>query len=213
MARYKLLLDESGSFESLQEQYIIIGGVFFNEKDEKELEKIFVPLHQHLCNTLNIEELHGSKDKKLYNYIAPLIGSMDTIHPVVFVIDKKKSFIFSTYDKKSFKYNKAIEHLIRKLLYDDLITYNDELSIKIDNINIKTDELDNLKYYLPATYSFVKSVSQEDSKNSICIQLADIIVNSFSKKTICKSTSTQIKLLNPKIYCFLPETVDDYIKE
>ena len=213
MAKYKLLLDESGSFESLMERYIIIGGVFFNEEDEPELEKIFVPLHNHLCSTLNIEELHGSKNKELYNYIAPIIGSMDTIHPVVFVIDKYKTFIFRTYDKKSFKYNKAIEHLIHKLLHDNLITYDDELFIKIDNINIKEAELDNLKNYLPSTFSFVKSVVQEDSKNSICIQLADLIVNRFSKKYYCKPDTTPIKLLNPKIYCFLPETVDDYIKQ
>ena len=49
MGRYKLLLDESGNFDSLIERYIIIGGLFFCEDDQEQLEKIFIPLHQHLC--------------------------------------------------------------------------------------------------------------------------------------------------------------------
>lgn len=213
VARYKLLLDESGNFDSLIERYIIIGGLFFCEDDQEQLEKIFIPLHQHLCEVLKKPELHGSENKELYNYVAPIIGSLETIHSVVFVIDKHKTFIFRKYDKKSFKYNKAIEHLIQKMIDDKLITYNDELIIKIDNINLNENELNNLNDYLPSKYSFVKKVTQEDSKDNICIQLSDLIVNRFSKKNFCKPSSTAIKLLNPKIYCFLSETFDDYIKE
>lgn len=213
MAKYKLLLDESGSFDSSMERYIIIGGLFFCEDDEKNLEQIFIPLHQHLCNIFGIEELHGADNKDLYNYVAPIIGSLDTLHPVIFVIDKYKTFIFRKYDKKSFKYNKAIEHLIKKMLEDGLLTNADELYIKIDNINLKETEIHNLNNHLPSTFDIVKSVSQEDSKNNICIQMADLIVNRFSKKSFCKPNTMPIKLLNPKIYCFLSETIDDYIKE
>ena len=99
------------------------------------------------------------------------------------------------------------------MIDDKLITYNDELIIKIDNINLNENELNNLNDYLPSKYSFVKKVTQEDSKDNICIQLSDLIVNRFSKKSFCKPSSTAIKLLNPKIYCFLSETFDDYIKE
>lgn len=212
MAKYKLLLDESGSFDSLIERYIIIGGLFFCESDEKDLEQIFIPLHQHLCDVFNIDELHGSDNKELYNYVAPIIGSLDKIHPVIFVIDKYKTFIFRKYDKKSFKYNKAIEHLIQKMLEDGLLTEKDELSIKIDNINLKESEISNLNDYLPLKFDMVKKVSQVDSKNNICIQMADLIVNRFSKKSICRPNNMPIKLLNPKIYCFLSETIDDYIK-
>lgn len=211
MAKYKLLLDESGNFDSLNERYIIIGGLFFCENDEKQLEKIFVPLHYHLCKVFGVEELHGSKNKELYNYVAPIIGSIDKIHPLIFVIDKYKTFIFKKYDKKSFKYNKAIEHLLQKMLDDKLIDHDDELIIKIDNINLNKAEISNLDQYLPSNYPFVKQVIQEDSKNNICIQLADLIVNRFSKKSFCKPNSTPIKLLNPKIYCFLKETMEDYI--
>lgn len=213
MAKYKLLLDESGSFDSLMERYIIIGGLLFCEENEKDLEQIFIPLHQHLCNVFNIDELHGADNKDLYNYVAPIIGSLDTLHPVIFVIDKYKTFIFRKYDKISFKYNKAIEHLIQKMLDDGLLTGKDELYIKIDNINLKDAEIHNLNNYLPSTFDIVKSVNQEDSKNNICIQLADLIVNRFSKKSFCKPNTMPIKLLNPKIYCFLSETIDDYIKE
>ena len=99
MAKYKLMLDESGVFDSLIDRYIIIGGLFFDEKDELELTKIFLPLQKHLCEALNVDELHGKTNKKIYNYVAPIIGSIDTFHPVILVIDKYKSFIFRKYDK------------------------------------------------------------------------------------------------------------------
>lgn len=213
MTKYKLLLDESGSFDSFIERYIIIGGLLFCEDNEKDLEQIFIPLHHHLCSVFNIDELHGADNKNLYNYVAPIIGSLDTLHPVIFVIDKYKTFIFRKYDKKSFKYNKAIEHLIQKMINDGLLTDKDELYIKIDNINLKETEIHNLNNYLPSLFNIVKSVNQEDSKNNICIQMADLIVNRFSKKNFCKPNKMPIKLLNPKIYCFLSETIDDYIKD
>ena len=98
------------------------------------------------------------------------------------------------------------------MIEDGLLTNNDELFIKIDNIDLKKTEIYNLNNYLPSTFDIVKRVSQEDSKNNICIQMADLIVNRFSKKSFCKPNAMPIKLLNPKIYCFLSETIDDYIK-
>lgn len=114
MAKYKLLLDESGNFDSLNERYIIIGGLFFCENDEKQLEKIFVPLHYHLCKVFGVEELHGSKNKELYNYVAPIIGSIDKIHPLIFVIDKYKTFIFKKYDKKVLSIIKQLSICFKK---------------------------------------------------------------------------------------------------
>lgn len=101
MAVYKLLLDESGNFDNRNERYIIIGGVLFNKKHQEELEKVFVPLHKHVCDAYGYKELHGSENKELYKHIAPVVGCIDEIYPVVFVVDKKKSFIFDKYDKKA----------------------------------------------------------------------------------------------------------------
>ncbi|MBE6152394.1 MAG: DUF3800 domain-containing protein [Firmicutes bacterium] len=213
MAVYKLLLDESGNFDNRNERYIIIGGVLFDEKNQEKLEKIFIPLHKHVCNVFGCKELHGSKNKELYKYVASIVGAIDEISPVIFVVDKKKSFIFDKYDKKSFKYNKAIEHLINKMLNDGLIKQKDKLYIKIDKINLNKLEQHNLHTYLPNQFDFVKEVVEEDSRNSICLQIADLIVNRFSKKTRCKLSSIEVKMLNPKIYCFLSETIDDYLKE
>lgn len=213
MEKYKLLIDESGNFEAKNERYIIIGGLFFNEDKQEDLEKIFIPLHKHLCTAYKSDELHGKSNKKLYYHIAPIIGCIDYLYSIIFVIDKQKSFIFKRYNGKSFKYNKALEHLIRKMIQDNLLTEKDELNIKIDDINLNDKELINLKKYLPSIYPFVKSVSQENSKYNICLQLSDVIVNKFSKNSICKTSSIEIKLLNPKIYCFLSETLEDYIVE
>ncbi len=213
MAKYKLLLDESGSFDNADERYLILGGVFFNEDDQQELEKIFMPLQRHICEVLKRTEMHGNDDKNLFKYIAPVIGSNHLICPIVFVIDKKESFIFSMYNKKSFKYNKAIEHLIQKMLDNNLISKKDELHIIIDNINLNKDEKKNLASYLPRIYKFVTKVEESDSKVKVSLQLADVIVNRFSKKTKCKLSSTDMLLLNPTIYCFLSSTEHDYLEE
>lgn len=182
MSKYKLLLDESGSFDNKDEKYVIIGGVLFKEEYQPELEKIFVPLHTHLRNVLKCEELHATRNKELFDYLAPILGACEYITPIVFVIDKKSSFIFDNYDHKSFKYNKAIQHLIKKMIKDGLVNNDDELYIKIDNINLNRDETDNLTNWLPKNMSIVKEVKQGDSRDYIALQLADIIVNNFSKK-------------------------------
>lgn len=213
MANYKLLLDESGSFSDNGEKYIIIGGVLFNEENQKELEKTFFPLHKLLCETFGCEELHGSENKKYFNYLCAVIGANEYLKPVIFVIDKQKSFIFNKYDKISFKYNKAIEWLIKKLLGCSLITINDRLYIKIDNINLNEKEKENLKNYLPHQFDFVYEITEADSKDVICLQLADIIVNQFSKNQKCKRSSEKLKLLNPEIFCFLEDTYEEYIME
>ena len=213
MSKYKLLLDESGNFDSKNEKYIIIGGILFEQKYQEELEKVFIPLHEHLCCVLGCDELHASRNKKIFDYVAPVLGSSKYIQSIVFVIDKTECFIFKKYDKKSFKYNKAIQHLIRKMIEDNLISKEDELYIKIDNINLNEYENKNIETWLPNNVEVVKEVVQDDSKNIISLQLADIIVNNFSKKDICKKNSVRVKMLNPKIYCFLNQTINDYIIE
>lgn len=213
MANYKLLLDESGSFSNKKEKYIIIGGVLFNEEYQTELEKIFVPIHKLMCDVFKREELHGTENKKYFNYLCAVIGSNEYIEPVIFVIDKQKAFIFDKYDKISFKYNKAIEWFVLNLLANSLITFSDNLYIKIDNINLNEKEKENLNNYLPNKFNFVCDITEADSKDVICLQLADIIVNHFSKNRKCKLSSEEIKLLKPSIFYFLPETYNDYIIE
>lgn len=213
MKKYKLILDESGSFENDFEKYVIIGGLLFDEKNQECLEKIFVPFHNHICNVFGYNELHGTDNKKLYNIVAPVIGSCDLIKTVIFVIDKKESFIFKNYDKKSFKYNKAIQHLVNKLINDQILNIDDELYIKIDNINLNTKEKENLSTWIPQNIKVVKQVIEDDSKNVICLQFADVIVNGFSKKGKCKKSSDKVKMLNPIIYCFLDKTADEYVEE
>ena len=45
------------------------------------------------------------------------------------------------------------------------------------------------------------------------LKLYQDISNNFSKKDICKKNSVRVKMLNPKIYCFLNQTINDYIIE
>ena len=210
MAKYKLLIDESGTFYN-EERYLIFGGVYFRLDDQQILEDEFVPLHKLICKSLNIKELHGSENKEIFNYICAPLGANNKIFPFVFVIDKERSFIFDKYNKKSFKYNKAIEWLIRRMIINSLFDEtNDEIFITIDDINLNHEEKENLYNYLPSTLPCIKNVISEDSRKIICLQFADVIANHFSKKRKCNINDPKIKLLNPKIFCFLEETEKEY---
>lgn len=212
MNEYYLLLDERGSFNN-DEKYIVIGGVLFNKKDYSYLEKIFMPFHNNLCEVLKSDELHSCKIRKLKDYVLPLIGSIEEIKPVVLVIDKQETFIFDKYDKISFKYNKAIEHLVNKLVENDIIEPDAKIMIKLDNINTSKIEQDNMKNYLKRNHKNVKSVEECDSKSLVCIQLADIIVNSFSTKQAISKNNIYIRLMKPSILYFLKNTEVNYIRE
>lgn len=212
MNKYRLVIDESESFSNENEKYIIIGGLLCNEQKEKQLEDKFRPIHNNICKAFSVKELHGVENKKYFRYLCAAIGSEENLLPVVMVVDKQNSYIFDRYDKKSFKYNKAIEYLIYHLLEDNYIENNDELSIIIDNINLSSKETKNLSEYLPKTIKCVKKVEQRDSRECICLQLADVIVNRFSKKKNISRQDKEMVLLHPQIYTFLEETINEYVK-
>ncbi len=212
MAQYKLFLDESGTFSKNGEKYLIIGGLYFDINNQKILEKEFLPIHTSLCNTFNCEELHGSEKKKIYNYLCTSIGANKDIMPVVFVIDKNESYIFDTYDLISYKYNKAIEWLIKQMIDEKLLNQEeDKIDIIIDNYNPSKVETNNSLNHLPSILSCVNSVKLVDSKDDIFLQFSDIIVNHFSKNKVCNKKSPDIQLLNPSIICFLKITEGEYI--
>lgn len=50
MSKYKLLLDESGSFDNKDEKYVIIGGVLFKE----EYQLILLKVRKNLKNRFEI---------------------------------------------------------------------------------------------------------------------------------------------------------------
>ena len=64
MTKYKLLLDESGCFDNIDERYIIIGGLLFNEDNQDKLEEILTPIYKHLLYVYDCDELHGCENKE-----------------------------------------------------------------------------------------------------------------------------------------------------
>ena len=212
MAKYKFIIDESGNFNN-KEKYIIIGGVLFNINDQEELEKYFFPIHNNYCSILNKNELKGSELGKLSLPIISHIGHKKEIMPVVFIIDKEESFIFNKYDKLCFKYSKAIEWMVKKLDDNDIINLDvDELYIRIDNINLSDSDKINFYNWLPKNLICIKEIKEGDSKDFIALQLADVVVNSFSKNKVYDKGTIKNKLLNPIILFFLEETEKHYIK-
>lgn len=213
MNKYKLILDESGTFSNNGEKYIIIGGLFYNIKYEQELDKKFRALHKNVCEAFKVKELHAADNKKYFTYICASIGAEKNIKPVIIVIDKEKSYIFKKYDKLSFKYNKAIEYLLLHMLSDDYFNEYDKVQIRIDNINISNREKSNLHNYLHERYRFVSKLEDSDSRKYICLQLADVIVNKFSKKMVISAKDKELVMLHPHIYTFLDETLEEYVKD
>lgn len=213
MKIFELILDESGSFSNKDEKYLIIGGILFEQNKKNEIESYFKPIHKKYCEILEDNELKASKNKKLRLPLFSHIGMYKDIIPIVYVIDKNKAYVFEWYDKNSFKYNKAIEWLIKDMAYKGLINLDDDkIIVKFDNINLSNHEKHNFKNWLPSQLKCVISVEEIDSKNSMGIQMADYIVNSFSKNKFCSVNELGIKLLQPQIIFFLKTTENDYIK-
>lgn len=209
--KYKMYLDESGNFGNHNERYFILGGLIFNTENENIIDSVFSPLKRHLCYAYNISELHASKNKSLYSIIAPVIGSNCNVIPFAIIIDKKESWAFDVLYDKSFRYNKAIEYICKRLIEEQIISNHDCVDIVLDDININKKEKDNLKNYLPNNFKYINSVSEKKSEEDIYLQYADIIVNSFPRNAKLKLNTRRYKLLNARIFYFLPSTENEYI--
>lgn len=211
MANFKFVIDESGSFAN-DEKYLILGGVLFKESDQIVLEDYFNPIHQNYCSILNKNELKGSELKKLTLPILSHLGHKKEILPIAFIIDKENSFIFDKYNRLCFKYSKAIEWMIRRISDEKIIDMaKDKINIRIDNINLSETDKENFYSWLPNQLDCIEEIKEGDSRDYIALQLADIVVNSFSKNTGYSKNSIKNKLLNPVILFFLKDTEQIYI--
>jgi len=126
---------------------------------------------------LKSNELSSAKNNKnlIYGAALSLINSVKEIKPIIYILDKTKAYTIRDYNKKSFKYNKLIQFLIKDLLDDNIIYEEDELIIVIDRIDLSSEEMSNINTWLPGNKNQIKEVIMTDSKESYFIQAADLI--------------------------------------
>lgn len=211
MNKFELYLDESGSFSNKNENYFILGGLIFNTKDKDHIESILLPLNKHLCSVYHLNELHASEKKKIYANVAPILGSISEMLPILFVVDKKVTWVFDRYDDLSFIYNKAIEYLCKELIKREIIKKDDSIDITIDYISVKPENEHNLEHYLSNCFDYINSLKRDNSQNNIFLQYADIIANSASKNKKMSINTEQFNLLKPELMYFLDSTKDIYV--
>ena len=210
-------IDESGIFEN-GERYFILAGIMYKEKDFEEVKNHFVPLCEKISSIIGEKELHckkmgGNKRNFVRCVMFSHIGNFNKVKSFAYVIDKANTKIITTYDKKSFKYNKALEFFYNDLIKNEIISQIDEVGFLIDDINLNKKELENLRTWLPSNNKKILFVETGDSKAFKFIQMADIIANAFSTNGKCNMKSYYMKILNPFFEIFPKKYRDEYLVE
>lgn len=194
-----LVLDESGTIDSdyKTEQYFVLGGILYNYDDLEIIKKKMIPSFENYRKILGTKELkstHMASGKNhrnlVYGAALGVINSIDELKPIIYVLDKSGSYLLKQYDKKSFKYNKLLEFVIKELISDGLIDKNDKVIILLDNIDLSEKEMSNIKNWLPSNVSQVEEVTMAPSEEYNFIQAADLIAGISKLKG---TTSRQIK--------------------
>lgn len=219
MSSYYLILDESGGFEQ-NNRYIIIGGLLI-KSDTKE-KSILADFVNNIKQLLKIEELHSydlnNSDKPVIRgAIFSKIKFLREIRAIAYVFDLKNTAIFKQYDKtpcnccrKTFKYNKAISLLYRDLIRHNILDEDDEVNIILDKLDLNNKEQQNIRNWLHESFSNIKGVELQDSRDNIFIQIADLIVNSYPKTSKYIPERIEFKLLDPFFEVFPKAYKEEY---
>lgn len=179
-----LVLDESGTIDSdyRTEQYFVVGGILYDFDELETIKQKLIPPFENYRKILGVKELKstllasGKNHRNLvYGAALAVINSVDELKPIIYVLDKNGSYLIKQYDKKSFKYNKLLEFMIRELISDGFVSKDDELIILLDKIDLSDKEMENIKNWLPSNVKQVEEVAMAPSEEFNFIQAADLI--------------------------------------
>src|SRR5690554_6461754 len=125
-----LVLDESGVIDSKHQlqRYFVLGGILYDIEDLEKIKGALIPqfdIYKKIINKneLKSNELSSAKNNKnlIYGAALSLINSVKEIKPIIYILDKTKAYTIRDYNKKSFKYNKLIQFLVKDLHDDNII--------------------------------------------------------------------------------------------
>lgn len=182
--RRVLVLDESGTIDSdfRIEKYFVLGGILYNCDELETIKQKLIPPFENYRKILGVKELKstllasGKNHRNLvYGAALAVINSVDEIKPIIYVLDKSGAYLIKQYDKKSFKYNKLIEFMIRDLTVDGFMSKDDELIVLLDKIALSDKEFENIMSWLPSNVKPVIKVSMAPSEDFNFLQAADLI--------------------------------------
>lgn len=211
MRKLELYLDESGSFRDKASKYIIIGGLLFETKSKKELDKKLIPIHSNICKELSLDELHGCKNKKIFDYLCAPLGSEKLLKIVVIAVNKTTERKINKNIPYNKKYEMAIECLLKRMKMENFIKNGDGIHIYIDRINLSVRDSKAYAKLLSKRLNCKVSIDEKDSKESIYIQFSDIIVNRFSKKDHISQKDHELVMSHPWICSYDFGKLHEYI--
>lgn len=179
-----LCVDESGTFNSVYEQYYILSAILV--KDIDKLQKLHYDIEPLIRKRRITKEMKASSlrdDKKALFVNALLDNNYDVF---TLAIDKKKLFRYYNYNiSEFFAYNFFLKELLEYI--DSLNHFKDidELIILVDSrsmdrrIYLELESYLNLVFY--KKFRFLK-VIYKDSATNREIQMVDYIANTFYGK-------------------------------
>lgn len=182
-------LDESGNIhKNSKTSFFSIGGYFCLEKDKLKIKAKYKQKNLKIKKMRNIPlgfELKA-RDMETNDKILLLtsVQDIDSFCGCVQTFDKTKmsreiveSNIFFNYGVKV-----LFNDCILPLLNTELISEKVNFIVSIDNRNISIGQLHDLEKYLRTEFlmhNYNFSITYYDSANNYCVQLADLIVNTF----------------------------------
>lgn len=211
---WNIYLDESGSLSG-KAKYFVISGIMYEEKYNKYVTFVIDKMVTNILKVIKKDELHcssltGKEEKYARDIIFYLLGQDEKIIPISYVIDLQNTYLLSSYNRLSFKYNKCIEWFYRDLRRHSVISGNDYINIFIDEITFSLEEAKNIATWLPKNFENINSVNLVNSKNDKTIQVCDLIANSFSKNGSFNKNGYQHKSLNCFFELFPKAHKEDY---
>ena len=179
-----IVLDESGVIDSDYnlERYFVLGGIIYNFEDFDEIKNKLIPrmdIYREFISKkeLKSNDLSGRKrvNSLIYGSLLSDLQNCDLIQPIIYIVDKKSSWVLKTYDKKSFRYNKVLELMIQDLITDSIIDEEDEIKLFLDKIDFDEYNMKNFANWLPSNVKQVSSVDMGESYKYNFIQIADVL--------------------------------------
>lgn len=186
MEKIHVFLDESGAFgfdfsKPKCTTHVIIAAVLVNESDlhfvSDEIEKLRKKYFQSgEIKSSNLKDKNYKKRIELLRSICSL-----PIHFALLIVDKRKIYD----DSHIRKFKKTFYKFIYQQLYADLLNSIKNIAIHPDEIGGKQDLEEFSRYYYrkAEVYSLFHDIdfAFDDSKNSLLVQVADLVAGSIAK--------------------------------
>ena len=219
-------LDESGSIhKNSNTRYFAVGGYVTFDNDKNRIKSRYKKLNKIIKeeNGISIDSEVKSFDMSQEQKISIFneIQDIETFYGLAKIFDKSKMRKSIVHSNMFFNY--AVKLLIKDCVLKTLDLPNDEqidFIMSIDNRNISVGQLHDLQTYLNTEfclYNYRFNVRYYDSASNFCIQLADLIVNTFynsqKDESLVIDVLRELKRKNFKVSIFPGERSVNNFKE